>query len=173
MEKGYARNSRDEERLIAAGLRERQIYLEGRGNESFGKWKMRKGEELGVVNGLRALGDSRQQIVARVSQVHQWGAVVVDAETGKRSDRHGVEMLDEALARIKGERTIGSRAKDMQAASVKARTKGRMPQREAMAIWRDPALTGGEAIQKMTGWERGTAYKTFGKRGVPVGRRAK
>jgi hypothetical protein len=173
MNRGYARHGKDEQRLIAAGLKPRQIYLEGRGNESWGKWQMRSGEEMGVVDGLRALGNSRSEIVDRVAQVHEWGAVVVDAETRKRSDRDGVEMLDEALARIKGERSIGNRAKAMQEASVAARTKGRMPQREALKIWRDPALTSGEAIQRMAGWERGTAYKVLGKRGLPVGRRAK
>jgi hypothetical protein len=173
MNRGYARHAKDEQRLIAAGLKERKIYLEGRGNESWGKWSMRKGEQLAVVDGLRALGSSRAQMVAAVSRVHGWGAVVVDAETGKRSDQDGVEMLDEALARIKGERSIGNRARSMQVASVAARTKGRMPQREALKIWRDPALTSGEAIQRMAGWERGTAYKVLGKRGLPVGRRPK
>lgn len=135
---------------------------------------MRRGEELKVVEGLRALGNSRKEIVAAVAMIHGLGAVVVDAETGKRSDKNGVEMLDAALAKIRGEKTIGSaaNARAMQAKSVATRTKGRMPERQAMAIWKDPTLTAGEALAKMRGWERGTAYAALGKRGVPTGRRS-
>ena len=60
---------------------------------------MRPGETLAVVDGLRSMGESRRDIAAYVAEIHSWGAVLVDAETGKRSDRDGVEMMAEALAR--------------------------------------------------------------------------
>lgn len=171
--RGYARHPKDERRLIEAGLKPAAIYLEGRGREGWGNWKMRPGEALGVVDGLRSLGDNRRDIADAVRQVHGWGAKIVDVETGKTSADDGVDMLDEALARIHGERVMpnAKRATEMQAKSVRSRTKGRMNQREALAIWRRPELTVGEAIAKMRGWSQGTAYRTLGKRDMPVGRR--
>lgn len=173
--RGYARHAKDEKRLIAAGVKPSAIYLEGRGAERLERIKMRPGEALGVVDGLRPLGDNRRDIAAAVRLIHSWGAQVVDVETGKRSADDGVDMLDEALARIHGERVMPSAkiAKEMQAKSVKARTKGRMGQREALVIWRKPELTVGEALMQMRGWSAGTAYRELGKRGLPSGRRGK
>ena len=171
--RGYARTAKDEKRLITSGLKPSAIYLEGRGSERLDRVEMRPGEALGVVDGLRSFGDNRRDIAAAVKRVHSWGAVIVDVETGKRSADHGVEMLHEALAAIHGERVMPSAkiAKEMQAKSVKARTKGRMGQREALVFWRDPTLTVGEAIMQMRGWSPGTAYREIGKRGLPTGRR--
>lgn len=171
--RAYARHARDEARLIAAGCAPASIYLEGRGHEGWGSWTLRPGETLGVVDGLRALGEGRRAIALAVGAVHGWGAVVVDAETGQRTDADGVEMLATALAAIHGERVMPDRARAvaMQANSVKARVRGRMPAREAVIIWRRPELTTGEAAALMTGWSVGTAYKQLGKRGLPGGRR--
>jgi hypothetical protein len=171
MKRGYARNGRDEQRLIKAGLKAKDIYVEGRGKEGFGNWRMRNGETLHVVEGLRALGNSRREIVDKFAMIRGWGATIEDAETGERASDDGVAMLDKALAKLKGERTIAGRAEDMQAASVRARTKGRLEERKAQIIWQDARWTVGEAIARMPGWSLTTAYKAFGKRNLPIGRR--
>ena len=82
--RGYARNERDERRLIAAGVK--KIYREDRGVEQWGNWKLRKGETLGVVNGLLAFGTNRRAMMRALDKAAEWGAVIVDVETGYRSD---------------------------------------------------------------------------------------
>ena len=62
------------------------------------------------------------------------------------------------------------KAREMQEASVASRTKGRMPFRSAKPIWFDSTLSTAQALKKMRGWSKGTAYRAFGKRGTPSGR---
>jgi len=173
-QRGYARNARDEAILISSGLKAETIYLEGRGSERLGRIRMRPGELLAAVHGLRALGDSQRDIVAEASRIHAMGAAVLDIDTGQRSDRNGVEMLSAALTRLRGEIVMPpGKALAMQAKSIRARVGHRMAQREAMTIWRDPRLTIGEAIARMPGWSARTAYLRLGRRGIPAGRRGK
>src|ERR1017187_7545075 len=93
--RGYARNSRDEKRLQAAGVK--KIYREDRGSEQWGNWKMRKGERLGVVNGLLAFATNRKGMMAALAKVESWGAIIVDVEAGLRSDKHSAKLLDLGL----------------------------------------------------------------------------
>lgn len=170
---GYARNVRDERILLDSGIKAQRVYLEGRGSETLARVALRAGDELHAVQGLRALGNARYEIVAEVTRIHALGAVVVDVETGQRSDRDGVAMLDAALRLIRGERTMPpGKAQRMQAASVKARTKDHLSDREALAFWRDPKLTAGEAAERMRMGVR-TAYNRFGNRDLPRGPRGK
>jgi hypothetical protein len=167
--RGYARNDSDEKRLRAKGVK--TIYRADKG-ETLGKFKMRAGEILGVVDGLRVFGDTRRDILAAIRVVHAMDATVVDAEDGLRSDRHWPEMIDRALAKF---RPTPEQARAMQEASMVARLKGKkiMPRREAAAIWHDARFSTVEAIELMFGWAQATAYKYLGKRNVPAGRRPK
>src|ERR1700730_13587256 len=88
--RGYARDKKDEARLRAAGVK--TIYRADKG-ETPGKFKMRKGETLGVVDGLLAFGNAKSDMVAGVKLVHSWGASVRDAETGLCSRSDGAEMM--------------------------------------------------------------------------------
>lgn len=164
--RGYAASAADEKRLKAAGIK--TIYA-GYSGEVPGKFKMRRGELLGVVNGLRAFGDGRREMNAAVKLVHSWGAAIIDIETGLRSDRDGVEMLHLALS----PRRPSAVYQDMAAKAARVRVKGRMPKREALIIWRDPKLSVAEALDLMTKWTQGSAYRQLGPRGVPAGRRTK
>ena len=164
--RGYAANVADEKRLRAWGVK--TIYRGDKG-EILDRFRMRKGELLGAVNGLRAFGEARRGIVDAVKMVHGWGAAVIDAETGLRSDKDGVEMLSQALA----PRRPSDDYRKAQAAGVANRVKGRMPKREALMIWRNPKFSVREAIELMTKWSQATAYKQLGKRDVPAGRRPK
>lgn len=169
--KGFARGLSDEKRLRAAGIIT-AIYRADQGQlpgNRQGQFKMRRGELLGVVDGLRAFGEAKRDMVAAEKLIHGWGAAVIDAETGLRSDRNGIEMLALAL----GPNRPSAEFKSMQAASVCERVKGRMPKREALVIWRNPKLSVSEAIELMPKWTQSTAYKQLGPRGVPAGRRTK
>jgi hypothetical protein len=171
MQRGYARNAKDEKRLIDAGVPARSIYRQDRGAEQFGQWKMRKGETLAVVNGLYAFGVTRKAMMAALDQVQKWGAVIVDVETGHRSDNGSAKLLDLGLRRRHGELAMkDGQAEEMQEASVLARLKGRMPIRNAKVFWMNPELTTKQALHRMRGWSQGTAYRAFGKRSVPSGR---
>ena len=164
--RGYAANVADEKRLRALGVK--TIYRGDKG-ETLERFRMRKGELLGVVNGLLAFGQSRRDMVAAVKAVHARGAAIIDAESGLRSDRDGVEMLSTALA----PRRPSDAYRAAQAKGVENRVRGRMPKREALMIWRNPKFSVREAIELMTKWSQATAYKQLGKRDVPAGRRPK
>lgn len=170
---GYARNEREETILIRAGMSPRYVYLEGRESETLSEAirALRSGGLVAVVGGLRAFGDKRGAIMASLAEVHNRGGVVLDIDTGLRSDRNGAEMLDGALRKITGQsRMPPGKAEAMAAKSARVRRKGRMPKREALVFWRDPALTARQAIELMTGWQLRTAYDHLGSRGLPSGR---
>src|ERR1022692_4679876 len=117
--RALARNSRDEARLIAAGVTKRDIYRDDRGAEQWGNWKMRKGERLGVVNGLLAFGTNRRAMMAALEKVASWGAVIVDVETGYRSDNGSAKLLDLGLAKRHGEQAMKpGQAESMNEASI-------------------------------------------------------
>ena len=171
MQRGYARDAKDEKRLIAAGVPARSIYREDRGAEQFGQWKMRTGETLAIVNGLHAFGETRKAMMAALDKVESWGAVIVDVETGLRSDKNSAKLLDLGIRKRNGGLSMkDGQAEEMQEASVRARLKGRMPIRSAKARWMNPELTTKQALKQMRGWSQGTAYRAFGKRGTPPGR---
>src|ERR1035437_4096653 len=71
-DRAYARNERDEKRLIAAGVPAKRIYREDRGAEQWGNWTMRKGEFLGVVNGLLAFGTNRRAMMAALEKCQKF-----------------------------------------------------------------------------------------------------
>ena len=164
--RGYAANGADEKRLREAGVK---VIYRGDKGEPIGRFRMRSGELLGVVNGLRAFGDARREMVSAVTEIHLQGAVIIDAEIGLRSDKNGVEMLNLALA----PRRPSDDYRKAQAAGVANRTKGRMGKREALIIWRNPKLSVRECIELMHKWSQATAYKQLGRRDVPAGRRPK
>lgn len=168
--RGYARDEKDEKRLRAAGVR--TIYRADKG-EGLGKFKMRSGEVLGVVDGLLAFGSLRSQMRDAVATIHKQGAVIVDVETGERSDRDGVAMLDAALVKY---RPTSAKAREMQRASTEAQTEGRMPKSMAKRIWLNPKfaeLGNRDVIEMMPGWTWRSAYHHFGPRNVRSGPKPK
>lgn len=167
----YAPDEKAEKRLIELGAPKRHIYRGDNGGAP-GKFKMRKGEYLGVVDGFRAFGKSRHQIEPIVTMIHSWGAAVLDVETGKDSRTHSFVMFNEALNPPKPspEYLAKRAAEKLDARLSKA---GAMHKRDAAVIWRNPKLSVVEAIDLMPGWAAATAYKHLGKRDVPAGRRPK
>lgn len=169
--RGYARHEKDAKRLEAAGLLPRQIYRADKG-EVPGKFKMRPGEFLGVVDGLLAFGPTRRPFAAAVALIHAQGATILDVETGLNSRDNGVAMMDTALNPPKpSPEYLAEVAR--QRAEKRRKDNGVMAIREATIIWRNPKLSVVEAIDLMHGWRPATAYKVLGRRDVPAGRRPK
>jgi len=113
-------------------------------------------------------------MVKGIARIHEMGAAVYDVETGLRSDRDDVDMLDIGLSRLHREASMSpGQAIAMQKASVESRLSKRMPNREALVPWRDPAKTPQEAVEEMWGWSIGTAYRVLGPRGTGAGRKPK
>jgi hypothetical protein len=169
--RGYARHERDVKRLEASGLPTNHIYRADKG-ELPGKFKMRPGEFLGVVDGLLAFGPTRRPFSAAVALIHAQGATVLDVESGLNSREHGVEMANlalnppqpsaEYLAQVAEERREAWRKKHRV-----------MPKDQAFPIWRNPVLSLPEKLDLMRGWTKDMAYKAFGPTGRPAGRRHK
>lgn len=164
--------------LLAYGVVPRAIYVEGRGPESLEALikAVREGQFIGVVGGYRVFGENRTTIMAAVRALRDRGGVIIDIETGERSDREGDEMLDRAIRRIHGEATFGSpdRAAELGAqggtAKGKAMRAARLPIRQAKRIWFDKSITTAEAVARMgPGWSKPTAIREFGASGRPRG----
>lgn len=174
-DRGYSRRwptlplADQEKALIRAGLKAGQIYVEGGSAECLAALvkATRKGQLIGVFGGLRVFGETHRQITAAVTAIEEAGGIVVDVETGDRSDRHGVRMLSRALARVRGEATMGDRAAEIGALGGAARGKAlrekRMPEDEARPIWRDRSIDTATALSRMPGWTKPTAQRHLGK----------
>jgi len=165
--RGYARNQAEEAKLKSWGVK--VVYRADKG-ETIGKFRMRSGETLAVTGGLRVFGETRGLMNEAVKAIKACGAVILDIDSGLRSDTDGVEMLHTAL--LPPVMTPDFLAA-MQKASVEARIKGRMPESKARRIWFDGRYSVAEKLELMTKWSRRAAYATFGKTDAGVGRRSK
>lgn len=169
--RGYARHEKDAKRLITAGIPDKYIYRADK-KEVIGKFKMRKGEYLGVVDGLLAFGTGRRAIDVAVKLIHDQGATVLDVETGRDSRASGVQMLNEALDPPRPSKEYMAELARQKAVVARV-ARGVMLERDAIVIWRNPKFSVAEAIDLMHGWRPATAYKVLGRRDVPAGRRPK
>lgn len=174
--RGYIRHTRRHvaskqlAKLLAAGVKESAIYRDDEWDACVKS--LRHGDKLVVAGLLRALGDSRKEIRAAIDQVRGRGAVVMDAETGRTAGSDdAVGMLNDTLAMIHAEAVMPSseHAREMARKSAKARKPKRMPRAEAIVHWKNPALSEGEALARMWGWNHSSAYREFKARGMPAG----
>ena len=157
--RGYARDQKDFDRLKAAGVK--TIYRADKG-ETLDKFRLRAGETLGVVDGLRAFGKHSAKMRDAVKTVHGWGASIVDVDSGLNSRSDGVEM--HAKATIPASLMTPERAREMQEASAKKRTDGRWSPADAKRAWHSGAIKDGDEFKALTGWPPSTAYNKFGPR---------
>lgn len=184
MRTGFVRNHRgwtaetQRQILLASGVPALRIYIDGANSMSLeGALRaMRNGEALELAGGLRALAGGRKEIIAELEIVEASGKAVMDTQTGARSDRNGAKMLDAALGKLHGERTMPDKAvaSKMGKKGGRARAEryrnGRMPDVQAAKIWtRKDGLTNGQKIALMPGWSEGTAYRLLGPSGRPCG----
>lgn len=158
----YAPDEKAEKRLLALGVRSSMIYRGWKG-EVPGKFRMRAGEFLGVVDGLHAFGVGLRAIKRSVALIHADGAAVLDVETGQDSRTHGIAMYDGVISR----RRLTQDEKLLRAEKRREKD-GMASTREAHTIWFGP----GTIPQKVTAtrWSRSLLHKTFGKSGAPPGR---
>lgn len=166
----YASDPKAEKRLLACGAVERAIYRGWKG-ETPGKFKMRAGEFLGVVDGYRAFGHGKREITKAVDAIHADGATILDVETGKDSRNHGHILFDAATAPRR--QTEEDRKLLAEERAGKYRKKrGMASKADAHKIWHmiGPSI---ESKAAATGWSRAALYDAFGKTGAPTGRRPK
>lgn len=153
--RAYVARRSDVERVAKiTGLAERQIICgESAGSHiSDPKWRARKGETWFVLD-VRDFGDTHQQIAAGIAVFHKQGALVFEHVTGMLSGSgDAAKMLSGALSRQHGDdRKMKERAREMQAASAKARRGNRMEPEDARLVWGDLSKSDAECA-KETGW---------------------
>lgn len=165
----YAQDDKTRLKLEARGIPRKQIY-EAANGEAWNKFRMKDGEYLGTLGGLRVFGGAIA-IKKALDHFHRDGAAILDIETGQDSMAHGVAMYDAAT----GPRRLTDEDKAImneQRASA-YREKHRMASKaEAHRIWHKvgPSI---QAKIKATGWSKGALYAAFGRTGSPLGRRPK
>jgi hypothetical protein len=170
--RSYAPNQKAFDRLEAVGVNPRHIYRGWTDEETFGKFTMRTGEYLGVVDGLKAFGKTKRPALAAIKLVHSWGATILDVETGKDSRSNGADMLDEIIKPPKPSPEYLAKVAEERKAKWREKN-GVMPAREAFQIWKHPKMSVAEKLDLMHGWTKQAAYNEFKKTGAPAGRRTK
>lgn len=135
------------------------------------QWTIRAGEGLAI---LRAadLGHDRHTIPAAVKWVQDRGGEVIEFPS-RREAGAGVAMLSDALRYLHGA-ARGMTPEEAQAkakAREKVKRQGRMPKVQALKIWRSARYKKfQDALDRMPGWSKRTAYDELGPRNTGTGR---
>jgi hypothetical protein len=152
--------------ILAVGVSKRVLYtddMNGVVND------LRAGDRL-VVAGFRGVGRTQVQIDANISRVHDKGAAVMDAATGRLSTgKYRDTMIDEAVKALANERR-----------GPRKRTKKdrRMPWDQVLTLYLDPRLSNDELEDVVANGFSRMSYDTMRRhfkrpRGAPVGRPSK
>lgn len=175
--------------LVAAGVPESRIYVEGeRGETLEAACKAARDGLLYCPDGMRVFGTSSKAIrkaLAMVEDKHR--KVILDAERGLRSDKHRWQMYDWALGKgVAEERGLNPRASRKGGNTRASRLEAdRLPNDRAEPIWFNHKRfdTDADACKAMNeiqppklpdheGWTPQTARRHFGASGRPRGNRA-
>lgn len=135
---------------------------------------LRRGEPFEVAH-ASVLGRNRGQIAEAFGAILRRKAVIVETETGRRSDdpMQLAEMIFGALSMSMGDErrdTMQELGRKSGAARTKRSRAGRLDEEIAGLIWANDNLTVKEREKQMTGWSRREIYKVFGKTGKQAGR---
>lgn len=177
MRRGWVRHSGrvSEKKQIAAMVQHlvEPYYVDGEHEDVMVAVRsIREGDEL-VVTTLDRLAPRRVQLRELIEEVHKRGGVIVELETGRRSDdvRALPGMIAEAFeALLRDHRHQQRRAgKKNGKRGGRPPNTDRMPEAEALAIWRNRELEDWQALQLMKGWTLRTAYRRLKARGFPAG----
>ena len=163
----YAPDLKTENRLLASGAVQKYIYRGDR-DERPDKIKLRAGECLGIVGGLRTFG-GKVAIKKVLKYFHDQGVTILDVETGQDSRTHGVEMFDAATG-PRRQSSEYNRMMAVQRSDAYRKKHGMASKGEAQKTWHTPGLSVSEKMT-LTGWSRGALYAAFGRSGAPAGRR--
>lgn len=133
---------------------------------------IREGDELCVTT-LDRLAPKRVRLRELIEEVHSRGGVIVELETGRRSDdvRALPGMIAEAFEALlrdhrHQQRRAGKKNGKRGGRPVKV---DRMDERLARPIWTNRELSDWQALQLMSGWTLRSAYRHLGPRGFPAG----
>lgn len=176
--RGYVRGSirhRDkgqEAKLKAGGVE--VIYVEGRGKETWAECvkSLRRGNEI-VVTSLARVGSNRDELRTAIETVQAKGGVLVELETGRRSDDLSAlpAMIFDAVDELAQDRRAYTSKEAKAAARKRWDAEDRAPRasvKEAEAAWRDtvnyPTNADALGAPAMAGWTLREAYRAFGPR---------
>lgn len=143
------------------------------------KARLRQPTDCLVIAGtLRVFGETRGAIREVTDIFAAEGKIILQIPTGRRSDRDGIAMFDEAWSDVNAELRVRNPEKHKAFASEGGRAraavyaKKRLAKNKARPIWHDDTINMDEALKRM-GWSRQAAYNAFGPRDVPPGRKPK
>ena len=166
------RDKTQEAKLKTGGVE--VIYVEGRGKENWAECvrSIRRGNEI-VVTSLARVGSTRDALRTAIETVQAKGGVIVELETGRRSDDMQAlpAMIFDAVDELAQDRRAYTSKEAKSAARKRWEKEDRAPRagvREAEAAWRDTVnyRTNPEALGApgMAGWTLREAYRAFGPR---------
>lgn len=149
------------------------VYVEGRGLESWREFvrSLRKGDEAMIATAA-ALPHGPAAIRAALADLDKIGAVLVVADTGRRSDK-AQQRADIVLDAIEGQKRNKNSfdSKSARAAAKKSwknRARKKMPDKDALLMWRNVVKYPNtqELVHQMRkhGWTSRMLYKQFGPR---------
>ena len=167
----YAPDQKAADRLLALGATERGLYRGDKGQIP-GKFKMRPGEFLGVVDGYRAFGGGIRAITKAVDLIHKNGATVLDVETGQDSRTHGHILASEATSPRRQSAEYKRKMAD-EKAEKRLESKSGMTKHEIEIEWKKPGIMSADERAKYLRIPRATLYAKFGPSGAAAGRRPK
>ncbi len=159
----YAGNRKVFARMVDMGIRSRDIYEGWEPSEHWSKIRLKSGERLGTVDGLRSFG-GKVAIRKALEHFHGQGVTIVDIISSMDSKIHGVTMRDAAL---EPEKPSAEYLAEKRRQEIVDRAK--MSEREMMVHWRNPKLKLAEVLA-LIGLTRSLAYQLLKPRGVGVGR---
>lgn len=158
----YAPDQRALDRLVTLGASKAAIYQGWKG-QTPDKIRMRQGEVLGVVDGLRAFGLKRA-VRAAVENIHKFGATIFDHDTGQNSRDDLLAMYEAATS----PRQKLTETEKLARADARRKKSGQMLTRDAYEVWKGPGTV--EQKAHATGWSPSALNAKFGPSGAPAGR---
>jgi hypothetical protein len=177
MKRGFARKTprhseaKQKAALLAAGVEDRVIYVGDDDLDSFVR-ALRPGDEACVAS-LARFAPNRRILGDVIEAIHQKGAVIVEVETGRRSDDPPAQarMILDAADELAGDQRKLRRSDAIRYGKLggKPFKQANMPDADAVAIWRNLDISSRDAAD-MIGLNYVTCYRRFGKRGAPAGR---
>lgn len=135
------------------------------------KW-LREGD-IALVTTLARLANHRDEVQKLVKLIHQKKCVILEADTGRRSDKVEdlADMAFDAARELANDKKTHSRADAVRIGNLGGQPKKeRSAVSEAAVFWKNTNLSPDEALKRMPGWSMRAAYRDIGPRGMGAGR---
>lgn len=143
--------------------------------------QLRAGDQVAVTS-LGRLASTRASLRFAIDAIHSKKCSIFEVGSGRKLNgtadvaQMALEAADELSLDAKGTspkhaRKWGKIGGQITKARIKREMEGkRLGKTEAGNIWRNPLITGAEALAKMPGWTQASAYRLLKKRGLAKGR---